>query len=130
MAGMWNETPVRLASLLPCLALAACMLTGEETAPEAASAAAVAPAAPAASAVTSRPAARSSSVGGDARGAAATASAQGDGEPVEVRPDPLTQARVDCWMKVESQKGLRAIDQRSAFVDKCVAAQLKSKPSP
>ena len=127
MAGMWNETPRRLASLLPCLALAACMLTGEETPPEAASAAT---AAPAASAVTSRPAARSSSVGGDARGAAATASAQGDGEPVEVRPDPLTQARVDCWMKVESQKGLRAIDQRSAFVDKCVAAQLKSKRSP
>ena len=73
---------------------------------------------------------RSSGVGGGARGGATTASARGDGEPGEVRPDPLTQARADCWMKVESQKGLRSIDQRSAFVDKCVAEQLKSKPSP
>lgn len=121
---------MRLASLLPCLALASCILTGEETPPEAAIAAAAVPAAPAAPAVISRPAARSSSVGGGARGGATTASAQGGSEPIEVPPDPLTQARVDCWMKVESQKGLRAIDQRSAFVDKCVAAQLKSKPSP
>jgi hypothetical protein len=124
---MWNGTPMRVASLLPCLTLAACMLTGEETAPEAVSAAA---AAPAASVVTSPPTARSSGVGGGARGGTTTASARGGGEPGEVRPDPLTQARVDCWMKVESQKGLRAIDQRSAFVDKCVAEQLKSKPSP
>ena len=128
MAGMWNGTIMRVASLLPCLTLAACMLTGEETAPEAVSAPI---AAPAGSAVMSPPAARSSGVGGGgARGGATTASARGSGEPVEVRPDPLTQARVDCWMKVESQKGLRAIDQRSAFVDKCVAEQLKSKPGP
>ena len=80
--------------------------------------------------VAVRPPPRSSGAGGGARGGATTASARGDGEPVEVRPDPLTQARVDCWMKVESQKGLRSIDQRSAFVDKCVAEQLKSKPSP
>jgi hypothetical protein len=123
---MWNRSPVRVLLLLPCLALAACMQTGEEPRPEAATAAT---AAPAASAVTS-PTARSSGAGGGARGGATTASAQGSGEPAEVQPDPLTQARVDCWMKVESQKGLRAIDQRSAFVDKCVAAQLKSKPSP
>jgi hypothetical protein len=121
---MWNATSMRVASLLPCLALAACMLTGEETAPEAASAAAAAPAA------SSAPAARSSGVGGGARGGTTTASARGGGEPGEVRPDPLTRARVDCWMKVETQKGLRSIDQRSAFVDKCVAEQLKSKPSP
>jgi hypothetical protein len=122
---MWNGSPMRVLSLLPCLALAACMLTGEEaaTAPEAASA-------PALSAATSPSAARSAGGGGGARGGATTASARGDGEPVEVRPDVLTQARVDCWMKVESQKGLRAIDQRSAFVDKCVADELKSKPSP
>ena len=78
----------------------------------------------------SPPAARSSGVGGGARGGATTAAARGDGEPGEVRPDPLTQARADCWMKVESQKDLRGIDQRIAFVDKCVADQLKSKPSP
>jgi hypothetical protein len=120
-------TSMRGLSLLPCLALAACMLTGEE-APEAATAAA---AAPAASTATSPPTARSAGGGGGARGGATTASARGSsGDPVEVRPDPLTQARVDCWMKVETQKGLRAIDQRSAFVDKCVAEQLKSKPSP
>jgi hypothetical protein len=76
------------------------------------------------------PAARSSGVGGGARGGTTTASARGNGEPGEVRPGPLTQARADCWMKVETQKGLRSIDQRSAFVDKCVAEQLKSKPSP
>ena len=85
-------------------------------------------AAPAASPAARRRA--SSGVGGGARGGATTASARGDGEPGEVRPDPLTQARADCWMKVETQKGLRGIDQRSAFVDKCVAEQLKSKPSP
>ena len=62
------------------------------------------------------------------RGGATTASARS--EPVEVRPDALTQARADCWMKVETQRGLRSIDQRTAFVDKCVAEQLKAKPSP
>jgi hypothetical protein len=122
---MWNRLPMRVLSLLPCLALAACMLTGEETAPEAASAAA---AAPASSAPASPPAVRSTGGGGGARGGATTASARGGGEPAEVRPDALTQARVDCWMKVETQKGLRAVDQRSAFVDKCVADEIKSKP--
>jgi hypothetical protein len=96
--------------------LADCMQTGEE--PVAVSAPAAA-----APAVTSLPTARSSSVGG-----ATTASARG--EPVEVRPDALTQARADCWMKVETQRGLRSIDQRTAFVDKCVAEELKAKPSP
>ena len=126
MAGMWNGASVRILSLLPCLALAACMQTGEEAAQAAAPPAAAA----VPSSAASPPAARHAGVGGGARGGATTASARGSGEPVEVRPDPLTQARVDCWMKVESQKGLRAIDQRSAFVDKCVAEQLKSKPSP
>jgi len=37
----------------------------------------------------------------------------------------VTQARVECWAKVEQQKGLRSIDSRIAFVDKCVAAALK-----
>jgi len=124
---MGNGTLMRVAALLPCLMLADCMQTGEEAAP-------VAAAPPAAAAVLSSPAsppaARHAGVGGGARGGATTASARGTGEPGEVRPDPLMQARVDWWMKVESQKGLRAIDQRSAFVDKCVAEQLKSKPSP
>ena len=120
---MGNGPSMRVAALLPCLMLAACMQTGEEAAPVAVSAPA-----PAASAVTSTPAARSSSVGGGARGGATTASARA--EPVEVRPDALTQARADCWMKVETQRGLRSIDQRTAFVDKCVAEQLKAKPSP
>jgi hypothetical protein len=124
---MGNGGSMRVASLLPCLMLAACMQTGEEAAPVAAAPPA---AAPVSSSAASPPAARHAGVGGGARGGAVTASARGDGEPGEVRPDPLTQARVDCWMKVESQKGLRAIDQRSAFVDKCVAEQLRSKPSP
>ena len=122
---MGSGTFMRILSLLPCLTLAACMQTGEAAAPVAATPPA---AAPVSSSPASPPTARHAGVGGGARGGATTASARG--EPGEVRPDPLTQARVDCWMKVESQKGLRAIDQRSAFVDKCVAAQLKSKPSP
>ena len=118
---MPNGSFMRVASLLPCLALAACMVTGEQ--PDAASPPA---AAPAASAAANPPTTWS---GGGARGGATTAAARA--EPVEVGPDVLTQARADCWMKVESQKGLRSsIDQRSAFVDKCVAEALKSKPSP
>jgi hypothetical protein len=38
------------------------------------------------------------------------------------------QARADCWMKVETQKALRGIDQRVAYVDRCVAEQIKDKP--
>jgi hypothetical protein len=38
----------------------------------------------------------------------------------------LQQARSTCWMKVEQQKNLRGIDQRIAFVDKCVAEQSKT----
>ena len=123
---MWNGYPARLASLLPCLALAACMVTGEESASTAppAAAAATSPASPSASAVATPP---TTWGGGGARGGASTAAARA--EPVEVGPDILTQARADCWMKVEAQKGLRDIDRRSAFVDKCVADQLKSKPS-
>ena len=119
---MPNGSSMRVVSLLPCLALAACMVTGEQ--PDAASPPPAA--APASSAAANPPTTWS---GGGARGCTTTAAARG--EPVEVGPDVLTQARADCWMKVESQKGLRSsIDQRSAFVDKCVAEQLKSKPSP
>ncbi|MEA2980872.1 MAG: hypothetical protein QOF09_2695, partial [Alphaproteobacteria bacterium] len=61
------------------------------------------------------------------RGGAVTAAAQA--EPVEPAPDPLMQARADCWMAVEGKKEMRGIDQRIAFVDKCVAGKMKGKPA-
>ena len=106
----------RTASLLVALSLAACT-GGVLPAPDGA-----APSAAAAS----PPAAPPSGSGGGARGGATTAAARG--EPVEVPPDLLMQARADCWSKVEGQKALRGIDQRVAFVDKCVAEQMKPKP--
>ena len=109
---------MRLATLLLCLSLAGCA-TGGQSAPEAA--------APASSMVASSPTARSPGSAGGARGGAVTAAARG-GEPVDAGPDALTQARADCWMKVESQKALRSIDQRIAFIDKCVADQMKARP--
>jgi hypothetical protein len=116
---------MRVATLLLCLLLAACQTTGEQPAAEAA----MAPA-PAASVAPSPPVARAPGSGGGARGGAVTAATRGGGEPVEVTADSLTQARADCWMKVEGQKALRAIDQRVSFVDKCVAEQMKAKPNP
>lgn len=48
-------------------------------------------------------------------------------EPAPGSPqERMQQAKVDCWMKVEHQKGLRGIDQRITFVDKCVADQIKN----
>jgi hypothetical protein len=39
----------------------------------------------------------------------------------------LTQARVDCWMKVEKDRSAaRNIDRRIALVDKCVAERTKT----
>ena len=43
-----------------------------------------------------------------------------DGERVQ-------QARAACWMKVESEKNLRGIDQRIAYVEKCVNEQVKNR---
>jgi hypothetical protein len=43
-----------------------------------------------------------------------------DGERVQ-------QARAACWMKVESEKNLRGIDQRIAYVEKCVNDQVKNR---
>jgi hypothetical protein len=40
----------------------------------------------------------------------------------------VQQARSACWMKVESEKNLRGIDQRIAYVDKCVNEQVKGRP--
>ncbi len=113
---------LRVAMLTLCLGLAAC--AGSNTMSE------TPPFAPAASPAASTPPnpspARSAGPAGGARGGAATAAARG--EPVEVPPDPVMQARADCWMKVETQKALRGIDQRVAYVDKCVADQMKGKP--
>jgi hypothetical protein len=39
----------------------------------------------------------------------------------------VQQARAACWMKVESEKNLRGIDQRIAYVEKCVSEQAKSR---
>lgn len=114
---------MRAATLLLCLGLTGCAggaLPGEQAVPTATAAA---------TEVAGPPASRAASGGGGgARGGATTAAARA--EPVEVPPDVLTQARVDCWMMVEHQKGLRGIEQRITFVDKCVAEQIKSKPSP
>lgn len=113
---------MRRAFLLLCLPLAACAtatLPGEQPAPEAA-AAAPPPAASGPAASAPRPAARAA--------AAASNPAPPPSAPVPSDTDRLTQARVDCWMKVEQQKALRDIDRRIAFVDKCVADQIKAKP--
>jgi hypothetical protein len=39
----------------------------------------------------------------------------------------VQQARASCWMKVEGEKNLRGIDQRIAYVDKCVNEQVKGR---
>jgi len=47
-------------------------------------------------------------------------------DPPEGSAAERTQkARAQCWMKVEHEKNLRGIDQRIAYVDKCVTAQLR-----
>ena len=112
--------PMRVAILVLCLGLAAC--AGGSTTSEAPP---FAPSATPAAAPGSSPA-RSASPSGGARGGAATAAARA--EPVEAPADPVMQARADCWMKVESPKALRGIDQRVAYVDKCVAEQTRAKP--
>ena len=114
-----------LSCLLLCPLLAGC-LSDQPTGPGA-----VAPA-PAA-AVATPPAASPSTLahspagpggGGGPRGGASTAAARG--EPEEVPPDPVIQARTDCWMAVEHAKGVQGLDQRIAYVDKCVAEKTKS----
>jgi hypothetical protein len=114
---------MRVATLLLCLTLAACAgaggkLPGEQPVPEAAIAPAATGAPMPAPAPANAPAAGARSA---ARSAPAPSPAAAPG------PDVLTQARVDCWMKVEHQKGLRDIDRRIAFVDKCVADAVKAQ---
>ena len=118
---------MRVVSPLWCLVLAGCLATGDQPAPQAA---APAPAVTAAAPPAPPPSPGRSSAGsaGGPRGGATTAAARG--EPEEVPPDPVIQARTDCWMAVEHQKNLRGLDQRIAYVDKCVADQMKSQPKP
>jgi hypothetical protein len=108
-----NRPSLRSAALLLCLGVAACAGTGSPSGPGA----------------TTPPAA---GTGGGARGGATTAAARAAPDPDAPNPsaDPVTQARADCWMKVETQPALRGIDQRIGFVDKCVAEQLKGGPRP
>ena len=106
-----NRASMRLAALLLCLALGACNVTSLTSAPPVTD-------------TGSAPIAQTGGGSGGARGGASTAAARG--EPVEVPPDPVMEARASCWMKVESQKALRGIDQRVAFVDKCVAEAAKT----
>src|SRR5262245_23188346 len=73
---------------------------------------------PAASAAASASAA-SASAGTSAPSGSAVAEA-----PMTAQ-DRLNKVRGDCWMKVERVKTARTIDQRIAFVDKCVAEQSK-----
>ena len=112
---------MRVATLPLCFLLAGCLATGDQPTPQT-----VAPA-PAATVVAPPPPARTpAGSGGGPRGGATTAAARG--EPEEVPPDPVIQARTDCWMAVEHQKGLKGLDQRIAYVDKCVADKTKNKP--
>ena len=56
-----------------------------------------------------------------------TPSGQASSDPPEGSAgDRVVKARAQCWAKVEHEKNLRGIDQRVAYVDKCVAAQLQS----
>ena len=104
-----NRAAMRVAALLLGLMLAGCSGASLVSAP------------PDAGSTPARP---SAGGGGGARGGASTAAARG--EPVEVPPDPVVQARAQCWMKVEGQKALRGLDQRIGFVDKCVAETIKT----
>ena len=102
---------MRMAMLMLGLGLAGCtggILPGEQPAP-----------------------ARASAEGAPAATAAPTTNARStasDQPPPALDSLQLTQARVDCWAKVEQQKALRDIDRRIAFVDKCVAEITKAAP--
>lgn len=110
---------MRLVALLLCLAVAGCASTGSDDALNAAS-----PAAATAAPVSA----------GEPPPRVATPS-QPAGAPADEKPaappmtlaERLTQARVDCWMKVERDRSTaRNIDRRIALVDKCVAERTKA----
>jgi hypothetical protein len=59
-----------------------------------------------------------------------TASPSGQGAsslepPAGSTAERTQKARAQCWMKVETEKNLRGIDQRIAYVEKCVTAQVQ-----
>jgi hypothetical protein len=110
---------MKAATPLLCLLLAACaggMIPGEQPAPfasarPAVSGRTVADAPPLAPSVTATQ-----------PGVAAHSVEQPPGSAAERQQ----QARADCWMKVEHERGLRDIDKRVAYVDRCVADELKT----
>ena len=112
---------MRIATLLLCLSLAACagITLPSEPPPQDIAIAPAAARAPIVSApiaaVATPPAERPAPVAA----AAPQTSAMSD-------PERLQQARVDCWAKVERQGRIRDIDRRIAFVDKCLADELKA----
>ena len=94
--------PMRVLVLLMCVALAGC--AGGPTAGETPSnMAAAAPPAGAPASATAAPTPRAPRTAQD-----------------------VTEAKVICWGKVEREKRIKTIDQRIAFVDKCVADQLRA----
>jgi hypothetical protein len=93
---------MRVLVLLMCVALAACGTTSGEKPSDMAAAPAAAPPPPGAPAAAA-PAPRAPRTAQDA-----------------------TEAKVICWGKVEREKRIKTIDQRIAFVDKCVAEQLRA----
>jgi hypothetical protein len=106
---------MRLATLLLSLAVAGCASTSSDDALNAASPAA-ATAAPVAAG--NPPPASQPPVAPAAEKPAA---------PPMTVAERLTQARVDCWMKVEQDRSTaRNIDRRIALVDKCVAERTKA----
>ena len=110
---------MRVATLLLCLSLTACAggtFPGEQPAPFAGA----------------KPAAGGRTVA-DAPAIAPSVTATQPGVAAHsVEPPPGSaaerqqQARADCWMKVEHERGLRDIDKRVAYVDRCVADELKT----
>lgn len=72
------------------------------------------------------PAAMSAPVAAAPPAAAAAAAPPPAGPPAPSGPRDVTEAKVICWGKVEREKRLRSIDQRIAFVERCVADQMKA----
>jgi hypothetical protein len=101
-----------VAAILCLLLLAGCA-GGTQPAPVAAAAPAAASPPPAPPPTASR------------RGARAPVAHIEDPDAPTPTGDPVIQARADCWMAVEHRHELRGIDQRIAFVDKCVAGKVK-----
>ena len=108
---------MRIATLLLCLSLAACAgitLPSEQPPRDIA----IMPAA-ASAPIVSAPIAAIATAPAKPVVAAPQTSAMSD-------PERLQQARVDCWAKVERQGRVRDIDRRIAFVEKCLADELKA----